>query len=83
MDTVHHPLHPAPQFLKERYGLENSGQSARIRAKLEFSFVNTTFTFFSHVSFKGVINKQAATSPQATTLPMPNFKFLFAFLRIL
>ena len=32
--------------------------------------------------FKGVINKQAATSPQATTLLIPNFKFLFAFLRI-
>ena len=54
-----------------------------IRAKLEFSFANTTFTFFSHVTFKGVLNKQAATSPQATTLPIPNFKLLFAFLRIL
>ena len=34
------------------------------------------------MNFKGVINKQAATSPQATMLPIPNFKFLFAFLRI-
>jgi len=34
------------------------------------------------VIFKGVINKQAAASPQATTLPTPNFKFLMAFLRI-
>ena len=34
------------------------------------------------MSFKGVINKQAATSPQATTLPIPNFKFLLAFLPI-
>ena len=53
-----------------------------IRAKLEFSFANTTFTFFFtfHMSFKGVINKQASTSPQATTLPILNFKFLFASL---
>ena len=35
------------------------------------------------MTFKGVINKQAATSPQATTLAIPNFKFLFAFLQIL
>ena len=41
-----------------------------------FSFANAAFTFFnSHVRFKGVINKQAATSPQATTMPIPNFKF--------
>ena len=30
------------------------------------SFANATFTFFSHVIFKGVINKQAAASPQAS-----------------
>ena len=49
---------------------------------MEFSFANTTFTFFSHVNFKGVISKQAAPFSQATTLPIPNFKLLFAFLRI-
>ena len=75
MDKVRYPLHPAPRLLKELYGLG-------IRAKLEFSFANTTFTFFSHMIFKGVINKQAAASPQATTLPIPNFKFLFGFLLI-
>ena len=37
---------------------------------------------FSNVSFKGVIKKQAATSSQATSLPIPNFKFLFALLPI-
>ena len=29
MDTVCHPLHPALRLLKEHYGLENWGQSAR------------------------------------------------------
>jgi len=46
-------------------------------------FCEYSFHIFSHVTFKGVINKQAATSPQATMLPMTNFKFFFAFLRIL
>ena len=40
MDKVRYPLHPAPRLLKELYGLG-------IRAKLEFSFANTTFTFQS------------------------------------
>ena len=31
---------------------------------------NYCFHIFIHVSFKGVINKQAATCPQATTLYM-------------
>ena len=82
MDTVRCPQHPAPRLLKEHYGQRTEVNLRGIRAKLEFSFANTTFTFFSHVIFKGVINKQAAASPQATTLPIPNFKFLFAFLRI-
>ena len=38
MDKVRYPLHPAPRLLKEHYGLG-------IRANLEFSFANTTFTF--------------------------------------
>ena len=29
MDTIHYPLYPAPRLLKELYGLENWGQSAR------------------------------------------------------
>ena len=35
-----------------------------------------------HVSFKDVINKQASTSPQATSLRMLNSKFLFTFLQV-
>ena len=43
MDTVRYPLHPAPRLLKEHYGLGTEFRG--IRAKLEFSFANTTFTF--------------------------------------
>ena len=51
MDEVRYPLHPAPQLLKEHYGLG-------IRAKLEFSFCNyLVLSNFCHVTFKGVINK--------------------------
>ena len=70
-------------YSKNTMGQRTGVNLRGIRAKLEFSFVNTTFTLiFSHTCFKGVINKQAATTPQATTLPIPNFKFLFAFLQI-
>ena len=43
-------------------------------------FCEYYFHILSYVSFKGNLNKQAVTSPQATTLLILHFKFLFAFL---